>query len=71
MALCTVADVQGIIDGGSSIDSSTLTPLIAEAGGRSEEQSAEEMLKVGGRVVAAGPQLFDEVVAMADEAFNP
>ena len=45
--------------------------LIAEAGGRIEEQSADEMLKVGGRVVAAGPQLFEEVVAMADEAFNP
>ena len=45
--------------------------LIAEAGGRIENQSADEMLRVGGRVVAAGPQLFDEVVAMADEAFNP
>lgn len=43
--------------------------LIAEAGGRIEPQSANEMLEIGGRVVASGPALFDELVSMADEAF--
>ena len=44
--------------------------LIAEAGGRVEPQSANRMLNDGGRVVAAGPIIFDELVAMADEAFG-
>lgn len=43
--------------------------LIAEAGGHVEKQSAEAMLNDGGRVVASGPNIFDELVAMADEAF--
>ncbi len=43
--------------------------LIAEAGGLVEKQSADAMLEYGGRVVASGPNIFDELVAMADEAF--
>ena len=43
--------------------------LIAEAGGRVEKQSADAMLATGGRVIAAGPTVFDELVTMADEAF--
>ncbi len=44
--------------------------LIREAGGLVEVQDADEMLKAGGRVIAATPAIFDEVVAMADEAFK-
>jgi myo-inositol-1(or 4)-monophosphatase len=44
--------------------------LIAEAGGKVEAQSAEAMLRDGGRVIAAGPALFDELVAMANECFT-
>lgn len=43
--------------------------LIAEAGGRVEKQSANAMLENGGRVVASGENIFDELVAMADKAF--
>lgn len=43
--------------------------LIAEAGGHIETQSASEMLKDGGRVVASTPVIFDELVAMADQSF--
>ncbi len=44
--------------------------LVAEAGGRIEDQSASDMLERGGRVVAGAPPVFDELVAMADEAFR-
>lgn len=44
--------------------------LIAEAGGKIEHQSADAMLEKGGRVIASGPQIFDELVSMADEAFR-
>ncbi len=44
--------------------------LIAEAGGRIEDQSASDMLERGGRVVAGAPTVFDELVSMADEAFR-
>lgn len=44
--------------------------LIAEAGGRVEEQSADGMLAHGGRVVAGSPDVFDTYVAMANEAFR-
>lgn len=43
--------------------------LIAEAGGNVEQQSANAMLIDGGRVVASGPAIFEELVSMADEAF--
>lgn len=44
--------------------------LIAEAGGRIEQQSANAMLRDGGRVIASGDAIFDELVAMADESFT-
>ncbi|MBL4600030.1 MAG: inositol monophosphatase [Rhizobiaceae bacterium] len=44
--------------------------LIAEAGGCVEKQSADMMLEKGGRVVASTPAIFDELVEMADKAFN-
>lgn len=43
--------------------------LIAEAGGKIEKQSANEMLVGGGRVVASTPVIFDELISMADAAF--
>lgn len=43
--------------------------LIAEAGGLVEQQSADEMLKHGGRVVASTPVIFDDLVAMTDKIF--
>ena len=43
--------------------------LIAEAGGRVEKQSANQMLVSGGRVVASAPAIFDELVMMADRTF--
>lgn len=43
--------------------------LIAEAGGRIEAQSANQMLESGGRVVASAPSIFDELVSMANRTF--
>ena len=44
--------------------------LIAEAGGCVENQSANDMLINGGRVVASGPGVFDEMVKIANEAYS-
>ena len=44
--------------------------LIAEAGGCVEQQSAQVMLESGGRVLASGPAVFEELVAIADNAFK-
>mgnify|MGYP003624365839 CR=1 FL=1 len=43
--------------------------LIAEAGGSVEQQSADDMLASGGRVVTSMPLIFDDLVAMSDAAF--
>lgn len=43
--------------------------LIAEAGGRIEAQSANEMIKQGGRVVVGSAGVFDEIVRIADAAY--
>jgi myo-inositol-1(or 4)-monophosphatase len=43
--------------------------LIAEAGGCVENQSANDMLLNGGRVVASGPGVFEEMVKIANEAY--
>tara|TARA_B110000091_G_C13799587_1_gene469533 strand:+ start:422 stop:1219 length:798 start_codon:yes stop_codon:yes gene_type:complete len=45
--------------------------LIAEAGGCIENQSANDMLISGGRVVASGPGVFEEMVKIANEAYLP
>ncbi|MDN5786767.1 inositol monophosphatase [Pseudorhodobacter sp.] len=44
--------------------------LIAEAGGVVEAQNADDMIANGGRVVAATAEVFDEVQAMANQAYN-
>ncbi len=44
--------------------------LVKEAGGSIEEQNADDMLRVGGRVIVASPSIFDEIVAMADASFK-
>ena len=44
--------------------------MIAEAGGRIEDQDAEEMIRDGGRVIAATPQVFDALLALCDEAWK-
>ena len=43
--------------------------LVEEAGGRVEEQDADEMIRVGGRVVVAAPQVFDELREIADRSW--
>lgn len=43
--------------------------LIAEAGGIIEQQSADQMLKTGGRVIASTPVLFDDLLVMSDNTF--
>ena len=43
--------------------------LIAEAGGRVEDQSADEMIRVGGRVIAGTPDVYDEIFAIAEAAW--
>ena len=44
--------------------------LIAEAGGRIEVQSADAMIRSGGRVVAGSAGVFDELVRIADAAYE-
>ncbi|NNE87610.1 MAG: inositol monophosphatase [Silicimonas sp.] len=43
--------------------------LIAEAGGRAEDQSATTMIADGGRVVAGSKGVFDDLVRIADDIF--
>ncbi|MDC1269018.1 inositol monophosphatase, partial [Amylibacter sp.] len=45
--------------------------LIKEAGGVIETQSAEDMLLNGGRVIASGPGIFDELLKIANETYIP
>ena len=35
-----------------------------------EKQNADEMLANGGRVIAATPTIFDQIVAMANESLE-
>lgn len=44
--------------------------IISEAGGRIEQQSADQMISEGGRVVAGSAGIFDELVHIADAAFG-
>jgi myo-inositol-1(or 4)-monophosphatase len=43
--------------------------IVSEAGGRVEEVDADVAIARGGRVVVAGPALFDAVLALADRAY--
>ncbi|MDJ0628760.1 MAG: inositol monophosphatase [Rhodobacter sp.] len=44
--------------------------IVAEAGGRIEDQGADAMLARGGRVVAGAPGVFEELLVLADAAFS-
>ncbi len=44
--------------------------IIAEAGGRVEPQSADDMIVKGGRVVAGSAGIFDELVQIADATLH-
>ncbi|MFK7869170.1 MAG: inositol monophosphatase [Roseobacter sp.] len=44
--------------------------MVREAGGRTEQQSADAMLVQGGRVIVAAPAVFDRLLAMADDAYK-
>ena len=44
--------------------------LIAEAGGKVEVQSADDMIAEGGRVVAGSAGVFDDLVRIADKAYS-
>ena len=45
--------------------------IIAEAGGRSEVQSADAMIANGGRVVSGSEGVFDELVELANTVYGP
>ncbi|MFZ1480808.1 MAG: inositol monophosphatase [Paracoccaceae bacterium] len=44
--------------------------IVAEAGGRVEPVNADEAIAGGGRVVVAGPAVFDAVQALANHAYD-
>jgi myo-inositol-1(or 4)-monophosphatase len=44
--------------------------LIAEAGGRVEDQSVAQMIASGGRVIAGSPDIFDELLSISEAAFK-
>lgn len=44
--------------------------LVAEAGGRVEDQDANEMIRNGGRVIAGTGDVFDEIRAIAEDAWS-
>ncbi|WIY24204.1 inositol monophosphatase family protein [Parasedimentitalea psychrophila] len=44
--------------------------ITEEAGGRVEQQSADQMIAEGGRVVAGSAGIFDELVRIADTVFE-
>lgn len=44
--------------------------LVEEAGGRVEVQNADDMIRVGGRVVVGTPEVFATLVSIADETWS-
>ena len=44
--------------------------LVEEAGGRVEPQDANEMIRVGGRVIVGTPDVFDALLSMANDAWS-
>lgn len=44
--------------------------LIREAGGCVEEQNADDMIRVGGRVIVGGKQVFQDLIDIADTHWN-
>lgn len=45
--------------------------LVAEAGGRVEEQDAARMIAEGGRVIVGAPEVFDDLLRLAEAAYSP
>ncbi len=45
--------------------------LVAEAGGVIEDQDAARMIAKGGRVLVGTPEVFDELMAIAERAYAP
>ncbi|WP_170606161.1 inositol monophosphatase family protein [Ruegeria arenilitoris] len=44
--------------------------MVAEAGGLVEDQDAKKMIRVGGRVIAGPPKVFETLIAICDEAWG-
>ena len=44
--------------------------LVKEGGGRIEPQSANEMIRKGGRVIAGTPDVFDTLLRITDAAWS-
>ncbi len=44
--------------------------MIAEAGGRIEDQDKEQMIRQGGRVVAGPPDVFEDLLEIAERAWS-
>ncbi|MDU8946468.1 inositol monophosphatase family protein [Ovoidimarina sediminis] len=44
--------------------------LVEEAGGRVEPQDANEMIRVGGRVIVGTPDVFDALLSIANDAWS-
>ncbi|MGV6805429.1 MAG: inositol monophosphatase family protein [Ruegeria sp.] len=44
--------------------------MVAEAGGLVETQDAKEMIRVGGRVIAGPPKVFETLMAICDKAWG-
>ena len=45
--------------------------LVAEAGGGVEVQDADQMIAKGGRVIVGAPDVFPELLAISEAAFDP
>ncbi len=44
--------------------------LVAEAGGRVEPQDADQMIATGGRVIVGAPGVWDDLLRIAEAAFE-
>jgi myo-inositol-1(or 4)-monophosphatase len=44
--------------------------IVKEAGGLIEDQNAQEMIAYGGRVIVGWPDVFEQLIQMADEHFG-
>ena len=44
--------------------------IVKEAGGLIEDQNAQEMIALGGRVIVGWPGVFERLIQMADEHFG-
>lgn len=44
--------------------------IVAEAGGRVEDQDEDRVIREGGRVIAAAPAVFDDVLRICEAAFG-